>query len=64
MYFFLISGDKEKLVSSLQEAQNTISGITHENSILKGKLTALEIQFSAEKKSKETVCIFFYTHLL
>ena len=55
--YILILGEKEKLILSLQTANDTISEIKHDNNVLKGKLTALELQFQAEKHSKETVSI-------
>lgn len=55
-----ITGEKDRLSSSLQESQKMISENRHENNVLKGKYAALELQYSAEKEAKENVSILYF----
>ncbi|XP_035223184.1 centrosomal protein of 152 kDa-like [Stegodyphus dumicola] len=46
---------KDHLTSNLQNAHKVISDVRHENNILHGKLTALELQVSSLREEKENV---------
>lgn len=51
----IISDKNNKLSIALNKSDNLVTDYKHDNICLKGKLSTIEVQLSAEKKAKESV---------